>query len=93
MPLSSFRAYRLGHFDIKTLFLLRSYYKTLQHDRAVVNQARSQEPSKDHQGQVSVTATRQSLTVILDPHIVHLRTVCISTKLVALVLLTPLLKT
>jgi hypothetical protein len=62
-----FRAYHLGHFDIKTLFLPRSYYNTLQHDRAVVNQARSREPSKDHQGQVSVTTTRQSSTAILDP--------------------------
>ena len=35
-----FRAYCLGHFDIKVLFLLRSYYKTLQYDRAVVNQER-----------------------------------------------------
>ncbi len=67
IPLSCFRAYHLGHFDIKTLFLLRSYYKTLQDDRAVVNRAQSGEPSKDHQGQVSVTATRQSMTAILDP--------------------------
>ncbi len=67
IPLSSFHAYRLGHFDIKTLFLLSSYYKTLQDDRAVVNRARSQEPFKDHQGQISVTATPRSLTAILDP--------------------------
>ena len=35
-------------------------------DRAVVNRAWSREPSKDHQGQVSITAVRQSLTAILD---------------------------
>jgi hypothetical protein len=56
IPLSSFRAYRLGYFDIKILFLLRSYYKNATDKRAVVNQARSQEPSKDHQGQVSIIA-------------------------------------
>ncbi len=64
-----FHAYRLGHFDIKQQ---PSFYwgvttKTLQDDRAVVNRARSQEPSKDHQVQVSVTAMRQSSTAILDP--------------------------
>jgi hypothetical protein len=72
IPLSPyFSAYRLGHFDIKTLFLLRSYYKnttkTPTEVRAVVNQARLQEPSRDHQGQVSVTAARRSSTAILDP--------------------------
>jgi hypothetical protein len=36
-------------------------------DRVVVNRARSQEPFKDHQGQVSITAARQSLMAILDP--------------------------
>ena len=41
--------------------------KPLQDERAVVNQVRSQEPSKDHQGQVSIIATHQSLTGILDP--------------------------
>jgi hypothetical protein len=37
------------------------------YDRAVVNQARSREPSRDHQGQVSVTAAHRSSTAILDP--------------------------
>ncbi len=37
------------------------------YDRAVVNQAQSREPSRDYQGQVSVTAALRSLTAILDP--------------------------
>ena len=72
IPPSSFhqlRAYRLGHFEFKpqTLFLLRSYYKTPAYERVVVSFEQSREPSKDHQGQVSVITACRSLTVVLDP--------------------------
>jgi hypothetical protein len=37
------------------------------YDRAVVNQTQTQEHSRDHQGQVSITTARRSSTAILDP--------------------------
>ena len=49
----------LGHFEFKTLFLPRSCYKN-DCRRTSKSRERLQEPSKDHQGQVSTIAARLS---------------------------------
>jgi hypothetical protein len=55
-----------GSLLVQSPLLLRSYYKNAT-VRTVVNSMWPQEHSKDHQGQVSIIATHQSLMVGIPP--------------------------
>ena len=62
--LSSSIADGSGHFEFKTLFLLRSYYESAYRwgSGHIKRSSRESKPSKDHQGQVRVFTARRSST-------------------------------